>query len=515
MKKILFIILLFSLRGISQTPSGYTKLNVKYDFTAIKTDSGFHIPGYSTVPNIRTGIWVGSGNLGLDTILHRFYYYSDGWRGLVNLADSVDLNHYATQYDLSQLTISGGNTASNGIELSGTDIRLGNVSPTGSALTRDAYIYGNSLYGVRFNNARFAQDTGTRVTSANSLTLGKDGNIFYISDTTRIKGIDTIGWQAGSIVHLFFLNYNKIIDSTTVGAGMAKIYLDGNEDSVVFQPGDYLSLMYNGGVWNEIGRKSRKSLVSYNIYNKDSTFTSNRTASLNGKFFKIYDGVGNNFIIDPVEKQYFLGNQESDIYSYLNMRDSVATLNAGNNVLESTVKLSLDALNIKATMNVNGTEMLNLNNQSGAKATINSDSLYLKATASGASVGNVWTLLNPSTGSGHWASGTQSKSAFWEFPAAADTIVMLTTTAAITITSIKSVCTGGSSASVTFQVYQGYDRSSGTAVLSGAATTTSITTVESDTSFNDATVPANTQIWIVITAGAGNGINFNINYTND
>jgi len=123
-------------------------------------------------------------------------------------------------------------------------------------------------------------------------------------------------------------------------------------------------------------------------------------------------------------------------------------------------------------------------------------------------------------GDGTWATfngglGTQSKSAFWEFPAAADTIVMFTTTAAITITSIKTVCTGGSSASVTFQVYQGSDRSSGTAVLSGAATTTSITTVESDTGFNDATVPANTQIWIVITSGAGNGINFNINFTYD
>jgi len=368
MKKILFIILLFSLRGISQTPSGYTKLNVKYDFTAIKTDSGFHIPGYSTVPNIRTGIWVGSGNLGLDTILHRFYYYSDGWRSLVNLADSIDLNHYATQYDLTQLSFGGG----------------------------------------------------------------------------------------------------------------------GN-----------------------------------NIYNVDSLLASNRTVTLNGKYFKIYDGVSDNLIIDPVEKQYFFGNQLSDIYGYLHIRDSVTTLNGGNNILESTVKLTLDALNIKAKVNVNGSEMLTLDNQTGEKATINSDSLYLTATSSGASVGNVLKLINPGTGSAVWGSvnsslGTQSKSAFWEFQAAADTVIFWGGVPSnITVTAIKSINNGGSDATVSYRIWHSADKSSLTELTNGTVTCTSITTLCSSTSFTDATIAAGEMILIILSGGVGSGVSFTIYYTVD
>jgi len=121
---------------------------------------------------------------------------------------------------------------------------------------------------------------------------------------------------------------------------------------------------------------------------------------------------------------------------------------------------------------------------------------------------------------GYWAGsggslGTQSKSAFWQLPASGDTIVLWYTTAAITISSITSVNTGGSDASVTWQAYQGSSRASGTAILSGSATTTSISTAETDNTFNDATVPSGYWIWIVITAGTGTGINFTINYTND
>ena len=81
MKKILSILLLFiSVAAISQ-PSNYLNIRSRYNLIAVKTDSGFHVPGYSTIPNYRGGVWTGSGNVGVDTVNHKFYFYSGGsWR---------------------------------------------------------------------------------------------------------------------------------------------------------------------------------------------------------------------------------------------------------------------------------------------------------------------------------------------------------------------------------------------------------------------------------------------------
>ena len=55
MKKILSILLLFiSVAAISQ-PSNYLNIRSRYNLIAVKTDSGFHVPGYSTIPNYRSG----------------------------------------------------------------------------------------------------------------------------------------------------------------------------------------------------------------------------------------------------------------------------------------------------------------------------------------------------------------------------------------------------------------------------------------------------------------------------
>ena len=91
MKKILSILLLFiSVAAISQ-PSNYLNIRSRYNLIAVKTDSGFHVPGYSTIPNYRGGVWSGAGNVGVDTVNNKFYFYSGGsWReaGSTNYADS-------------------------------------------------------------------------------------------------------------------------------------------------------------------------------------------------------------------------------------------------------------------------------------------------------------------------------------------------------------------------------------------------------------------------------------------
>lgn len=80
-KILLFVLIVWSGIAYGQVPPGYTKVNAKQVYTALRADSGFHVPGYSTVPNIRSGVWPGAGNIGVDTVLNRLYFYSNGsWR---------------------------------------------------------------------------------------------------------------------------------------------------------------------------------------------------------------------------------------------------------------------------------------------------------------------------------------------------------------------------------------------------------------------------------------------------
>lgn len=84
--------------------------------------------------------------------------------------------------------------------------------------------------------------------------------------------------------------------------------------------------------------------------------------------------------------------------------------------------------------------------------------------------------------------------------------------AAFTIQEIRAVHTGSglSSPSVSLTVNQGTDRTSGTAVVTGGSTITSSTTGNSITSFNDATCPANSWLWITTASKSGTTDNFEI-----
>lgn len=84
--------------------------------------------------------------------------------------------------------------------------------------------------------------------------------------------------------------------------------------------------------------------------------------------------------------------------------------------------------------------------------------------------------------------------------------------AAFTILEIRAVHTGSglSSPSVSLTVNQGTDRTSGTAVVTGGSTITSSTTGNSITSFNDATCPANSWLWITTASKSGTTDNFEI-----
>lgn len=84
--------------------------------------------------------------------------------------------------------------------------------------------------------------------------------------------------------------------------------------------------------------------------------------------------------------------------------------------------------------------------------------------------------------------------------------------AAFTISEIRAVHTGSglSSPSISLTVNQGTDRTSGTAVVTGGSTITSTTTGNSITSFNDATCPANSWLWITTASKSGTTDNLEI-----
>lgn len=103
----------------------------------------------------------------------------------------------------------------------------------------------------------------------------------------------------------------------------------------------------------------------------------------------------------------------------------------------------------------------------------------------------------------------QSKSITIESPGAAEDVSMFYTDDAITITKMVFVITGSTSATTTIRHHT--DRSNaGNEVVTGGTTANSTTTGNVVTSFNDATVPADSFIWLETTALSGTPTSLNV-----
>jgi hypothetical protein len=105
-----------------------------------------------------------------------------------------------------------------------------------------------------------------------------------------------------------------------------------------------------------------------------------------------------------------------------------------------------------------------------------------------------------------------------EDPTNAEDMTIWYTLKAITIREIQAVVVGSSTPSVTINPKHATDRSAaGTAILSSATAITNTTTGQQLTSFNDATIPANSFIWLETTAKSGtvDELHLTIRYTYD
>jgi hypothetical protein len=105
-------------------------------------------------------------------------------------------------------------------------VSAGNVGHSASS-TLQCTVTANGLT----HQTRHQTGLGATVASANTITLGNDGNVFPISGTTTIKTITTTNWQSGSTVRLVFAGA-LTVDNTgniTFRAGAASIATAAND----------------------------------------------------------------------------------------------------------------------------------------------------------------------------------------------------------------------------------------------------------------------------------------------
>lgn len=117
-----------------------------------------------------------------------------------------------------------------------------------------------------------------------------------------------------------------------------------------------------------------------------------------------------------------------------------------------------------------------------------------------------------------WKTLEQSRSITFDQPTSAIDLGMFFTSVAITVTKMACVLVGSSTPSVTWTIRHDPDRSAtGNEVVTGGTTTTSVTTGSIVTSFNDATIPADSFVWLETTAKSGTVLSMQttIIYTTD
>lgn len=268
MKRILTVVfLMITIYGFGQVPPNYLNIRSRYNLIAIKSDSGFHVPGYSTIPNIRGGVWNGSGNIGIDTVNNKFYFYSGGdWREAGSTLDTTSLSNRIDQklniadtanirarlYAGTNITISGtypnltiASTAAGGADSSvfatlyrvdtakanlrssiagkvsgsGTDLRLALWNGTNTITSHQRYTYANSDWypnltigsgsGVCYGASLSFKDVAGTLAS-----ITNDGGPLSIYGSSTYKSINLYDYAggAGALARFYSATSTKYVD---------------------------------------------------------------------------------------------------------------------------------------------------------------------------------------------------------------------------------------------------------------------------------------------------------------
>jgi hypothetical protein len=203
-----------------------------------------------------------------------------------------------------------------------------------------------------------------------------------------------------------------------------------------------------------------------------------------------------------------LGSGTANSSTFLRGDNTWQTISAGglSNVVEdSTPQLggNLD-LNGNTVGDANQSDLTKLSEITATSSELN----YVAGVTS-----NIQSQLDSKLGS-----IVQVKATAIETPTSGEDISLFYTTQSITISTIVAVLRGSSSPSVTWTIRHDPNRSAtGIEVVSSGTTTTSTTNGDVVTTFNDATVPANSFVWLETTALSGtvNSLHVSIDYTVD
>lgn len=140
------------------------------------------------------------------------------------------------------VTIAGGDALSG--SASGGDVTLTSGASTGTGAPSQVKAA-----------SRFGLAKGADVASANTITLGTGGNFFKITGTTTINGIVTLGWQAGSVIHLMFTGALTVTHASGApGTGAVALLLNAAANMTT-AANNTLTLVYDGTNWVELARK--------------------------------------------------------------------------------------------------------------------------------------------------------------------------------------------------------------------------------------------------------------------
>ena len=319
-------------------------------------------------------------------------------------------------------------------------------------------------------------DLYTYDTADTRLPLGTNGQALVV-DTTEPTGLkyvnisETATVGGGLLVDLGMANTNQAI---TVAAGATIINFDDTVTGAIDKNGDWdntnkkfvvSSTSGNGTYQFEVNLFSQNSTAAY--YNLQA-FVNGSIKTPNGAFA----------MTDAVDDSGF---------------DGVAGTISLDLVVGDEVEIKLQSYQATTTILGNGTwnftQGMRISKASGIKGDKG----------------------DPGTG----APVSLSKTFTLQEPTASDDITVFRTDVAITVQEVIA-CSTGSSPSTTYQLKHHTDRSNAGNALTTSAATTSTTTGDT-ASLDDATIPANSWVWIETSAASGTSVylSIDIRYTED
>jgi len=294
---------------------------------------------------------------------------------------------------------------------------------------------------------------GADIASATALALGTDGNYFDVTGTTTITSV-----SAAPAGFRMLLQFDGVV---TVTHHATNLILAGGTNFVT-AAGDHLELVsYDGTNWREVSRSTAPG-----------------------------GGGGDNISVNGVAAT------DADF------DDATPAAPAGSkNVTwqkDTSAPDNISAHVTEATVTARGVVEL------ATQAEVNTGTDTVRA-------------VTPATLAGTPLKPILSKSITIESPTASEDLSIFFTNLAITVTEMRAVVRG-STPSVTWTVRHGTSRSAaGAQVVTGGTATTSQTTGSDVTSFNDATIVADSFVWLETTAQTGtvDEISITIVYTED